>query len=245
MESIWGRRTETGHTGEEFREEMQLHLARCLGEPHIAFSDQDGWAGKSKEPGPPVDVMVIPPEGERRFAYVCTYGSSLKTGGDVLSPGGKARMEFVLATPQRGDPKADLAMLNIAANTVRQFAKLVHIQNVRVSAGETVQFSKRPKAVFDDTRQVAFAFIRPRLPADGFERLRLANGEGVDFWAPTPIYRDELEAAATHGTVKLAQALEKAGVTEMLHLDRPSAARKAYGLRRTILSKIRNLFRRD
>ena len=65
------------------------------------------------------------------------------------------------------------------------------------------------------------------------------------FWAPTPIYRDELEAAATHGTVKLAQALEKAGVTEMLHLDRPSAARKAYGLRRSIVSKIRNLFRRD
>ena len=72
MQDIWGRRTETGHTGEEFREEVQLHLTRNLGEPHVAFSDQDGWAGKSKEPGPPVDVMVIPPEGERRFAYVCT-----------------------------------------------------------------------------------------------------------------------------------------------------------------------------
>ena len=245
MQSIWGRRTETGHTGEEFREEVQLHLTRCLGEPHIAFSDQDGWAEKSKEPGPPVDVMVIPPEGERRFAYVCTYGSSLKKGGDVMSPGGKARMEFVLATPQRGDPKADLAMLNLAANTVRQFAKLVHIQGVRVSAGETVQFSKSPKAVFENTKQVAFAFIRPRLPADGFERMRLPNGDAVDFWAPTPIYRDELEAAAAQGTVKLAKALEKAGVTEMLHLDRPSAARKAYGLRRTVISKIRNLFRRN
>ena len=43
----------------------------------------------------------------------------------------------------------------------------------------------------------------------------------------------------------LQQALEKAGVTEMLHLDRPSAARKAYGLRRTVISKIRNLFRRS
>ena len=245
MQSIWARRTETGHTGEEFREEVQLHLMRHLGEPHVAFSDQDGWADKSKEPGPPIDVMVIPPEGERRFAYVCTYGSSLKKGGDVMSPGGKARMEFVLATPQRGDPKADLAMLNLAANTVRQFAKLVHIQGVRVSAGETVQFSKSPKAVFENTKQVAFAFIRQRLPADGFERMRLPNGDAVDFWAPTPIYRDELEAAAAQGTVKLAKALEKAGVTEMLHLDRPSAARKAYGLRRTVISKIRNLFRRN
>jgi len=244
MQSIWGRRTETGHTGEEFRDEVQLHLIRHLGEPHVAFSDQDGWAGKSKEPGPPVDVMVIPPEGERRFAYVCTFGSGLKKGGDAMAAGGKTRMEFVLATPQNGDPKADLAMLNLAANTVRQFAKLVHIQNVRVSPGETVQFSKSPKPVFDNTKQVAFAFIRPRLPADGFDRLRLGEGEAVDFWAPTPIYRDELEAAMAHGASKLAHALEKAGVTEMLHLDRPSAARKAYGLRRTVISKIRNFFRR-
>jgi Suppressor of fused protein (SUFU) len=243
--NIWGRRTETGHTGEEFREEVQLHLSRALGEPHVAFSDQDGWAGKSKEPGPPIDVMVIPPEGERRFAYVCTYGSSLKKGGDALSAGGKTRMEFVLATPQKGDPKADLAMLNLAANTVRQFAKLVHIQSVRVAAGETVQFSKNPKPMFDDSKQVAFAFMRPRLPADGFDRMRLSDGEAVDFWAPVPIYRDELEAASAHGPSKLAKALDKAGITEMLHLDRPSVARKAYGLRRTVVSKIRNFFRRD
>ena len=42
MQSIWGRRTETGHTNDEFRDEMQLHLARSLGEPHVAFNDQDG-----------------------------------------------------------------------------------------------------------------------------------------------------------------------------------------------------------
>lgn len=245
MQSIWGRRTETGHTGEEFREEVQLHLSRHLGDPHVAFSDQDGWAGKSREPGPPVDVMVIPPEGERRFAYVCTYGSSLKKGGDAMAPGGKSRMEFVLATPQKGEPKTDLAMLNLAANTVRQFAKLVHMQNVRVHAGETVQFSRKPKPMFEDSKQVAFAFMRPRLPADGFARMRLGDGEAVDFWAPVPIYRDELEAAGAHGTARLARGLERAGVTEMLHLDRPSAARKAYGLRRTIVSRIRNLFRRD
>ena len=67
MQDIWGRRTESGLSAEELREELCLHLARNLGEPHIAFSDQDGWAGKSREPGPPVDVMVVPPEGERRF----------------------------------------------------------------------------------------------------------------------------------------------------------------------------------
>ena len=74
--------------------------------------------------------------------------ASLKKGGDAMAPGGKSRIEFVLATPQKGEPKADLAMLNLAANTVRLFAKLIHMQNVRVNAGETVQFSKKPKPIF-------------------------------------------------------------------------------------------------
>lgn len=244
MQDIWGRRTESGHSAEELREEIRLHLTRNLGEPHTAFSDQDGWANKSKEPGPPIDVMVVPPEGERRFAYVCSFGSAMLKGGDPLSPGGKTRMEFALAVQQKGDAAADLASLNMAANTVRQFAKLVHIQSVRVGTGETVQFSQDPKPVLENSRQVAFAFMRPRLPAEGFARMRLEDGEGVDFWSPVPIYREELDAAAAHGIDRLAKALEKAGVTEMIHLDRPTAARKAYGLRRTWVSRFMDFFRR-
>jgi len=84
MPDIWGQSSEKGRIGQELREEVHLHLARHLGEPHIAFSDQDGWAGRSREPGPSVDVLVVPPEGERRFAYVCTFGSSLKKGSRPL-----------------------------------------------------------------------------------------------------------------------------------------------------------------
>jgi hypothetical protein len=98
--------------------------------------------------------------------------------------------------------------------------------------------------MFEESKQVAFAFIRPRLPADGFARMRLEEGDGVEFWSPTPIYRDELDAAAAHGVSRLAKGLETAGVTEMLHLDRPTAARIAYGLRRTWISRVRDLFRK-
>lgn len=244
MQKIWGTHTKPGLTAEDLREEIHLHLTRNLGEPHIAFSDQDGWAGKSKEPGPPVDVLVVPPEGERRFAYVCSFGSSVKKGGDPLTQGGRTRMEFALAVPQRGDAKADLVMLNLAANTVRQFGKLVHMQNVRVAPGETVQFSRDPRPVFEGSRQAGFAFMRPRLPADAFRRLRLGEGEAVEFWSPVPVYRDELEAGARHGGARLAAGLEKAGVAEMLHLDRPSAARGAYGLRRPWMASLKALFRK-
>ncbi|MEQ1783768.1 MAG: suppressor of fused domain protein [Hyphomonadaceae bacterium] len=262
MPDIWGQTSEKGRVGQELREEVQLHLARHLGDPHIAFSDNDGWAGRSREPGPSVDVMVVPPEGERRFAYVCTFGSSLKKVAAATDPGltsfafaspalatsapaSSGRMEFVLAVPQRGDARADLAMLNIGANTVRQFAKLVHIQKIRVAAGQTVQFSRNPHPILEGSKQVAFAFIAPRLPADGFARLKTAENDAITFWAPIPITREELQAGAHHGPERFNAGLLKAGVTEMLHGERPSAARGAYGLRRPVSHQLRSLFRRD
>ncbi len=238
MPTIRDPRTETGLTGEQFREEVQLHLMRHIGEPHVAFSDTDGWAGKSREPGPPVDVMVVPPEGERRFAYVCTFGASLKKSGDALLAGGKARMEFALAAPQKGDAKADLAALNLAANTVRQFAKLVHLQGVRVAPGETVQFAKDPQPMFQGSHQSGFAFARPRLPADGFETMRLQEGELVRFISPVPIYRIELEMGRRKGPEALAKALEKGGITEMLDMARKPV------LKRGLLGRIADLFAR-
>lgn len=241
MQDIWGRQNELAQTAGRLREEVQLHLARNLGDAHIAFSDQDGWNGRSKEPGPPVDVLVVPPEGERRFAYVCTFGSSLRKRSDSNLNG---RMEFCLAVPQRGDARADLKLLNVAANTVRQFAKLVHIQDIRVRVGETVQFAHNPKPVFEGSKQIAFAFMQPRLPADGFVHLALGERDGITFWSPTPIYLDELEAGAAHGITRMSDGLLKAGVTEMLHFDRPSAARAANGLRRPLIAKLKALFRR-
>ena len=224
-------------TGDEFREEVQLHLLRHLGEPHVAFSDAEGWAGRSKEPGPPVDVMVVPPEGERRFAYVCTFGASLKKTGDQLAEG-KARMEFVLAAPQKGDTKADLAILNVAANTVRQFAKLVHLQSVRVTPGETVQFARDPQPMFEGSKQAGFAFARPRLPADGFETMRLADNDSVRFVAPIPIYRIELEMGRSKGPPALAKALEKGAVTEMLDMTRqPVVKRGVWGRIASLFAK--------
>lgn len=241
MQNIWGRSSESALSGEELRDEVQLHLARHLGDPHIAFSDNDGWAGNSREPGPAVDVLVVPPEGERRFAYVCTFGSSLKKRpGDITG----GRMEFGLAVPQHGDPQSDLAMLNLGANTVRQFAKLVHIQPIRVFAGETVQFSRNPRPILEGSKQVAFAFIEPRLPAQGFNHMKLPNGENVWFWSPVPIDRDELDASGRHGIIQFTRGLMKAGVTEMLHAQRLSAARAAYGLRRPLLKLIRDWFKR-
>jgi hypothetical protein len=221
MQNIWGPHSDLDLTGDQFRDEVQLHLARNLGDAEPAFIDADGWNGKSREPGPPVDVLVVPPDGERRFAYVSSFGGSLRRIGSEKGAAAR-RIEFVLAAPQKGDEDADRSMLNLAANTVRQFAKLAHIQPVRIAPGDTVAFSENPEPMFEGSGQVAFAFMEPRLPGDAFKAMAVREGEKVTFIAPVPIYRDELEVGHDRGATFLAQALIRNGVTEMLDFTRPS-----------------------
>lgn len=240
IQNVWGPQTDFGLSGDEMLDEMGLHLARHIGDHQTAFSDVDGWRGKSKEHGPPVDVLIVPPSGERRFAYVSSFGCAFRPlpAQAYADQGVNKRVEFVLAAPQRGDLKTDREMLNIAANTVRQFAKLVHLQPITVEPGETVAFAEDPKPVFENSELAAFAFIAPRLPADGFATMKLANGEIVRFVSPAPIYRDELEAARQHGPAALADALIAGHVTEMLDLGRPSLARAAGARPRGWLSRL-------
>ncbi len=231
--------------GDPLREAVQLHLLRTIGEAAPVFTDTDAWAGASREAGPPVDVLVSPPEGERRFAYVSSFGCSVKLlqAPSYLESGQRRRAEFVLAAPQRGDEAANRHMLNLAANTVRQFAKLVHLQPITVELGETVAFSDDPQPVFEGTSLVAFAFMAPRIPADSFGRMAFRGGETVEFIAPVPIHAEELAFAREKGPAALSRALLDGGVTEMLDLYRgpvPAARRPS---RRGLFGWMRSLFR--
>ncbi len=163
IQNIWGAQTDFGLSGDEMLDEVCLHLSRNIGEHQIAFNDADGWRGKSKEHGPPVDVLVAPPTGERRFAYVASFGAAFRPlpAKAYAEAGVRKRVEFVLAAPQWGDAKADREMMNIAANTVRQFAKLVHLQPITVEPGETVAFSQDPEPIFEGSEMAAFAFPAP------------------------------------------------------------------------------------
>jgi hypothetical protein len=247
QQTAWGPKTDFGLSSEEMLDKVQLHLLRHLGDYQTAYSDADGWAGRSREDGPPVDVLVVPPQGERRFAYVASFGCSFRPlpAAAYEERGVRRRVEFVLAAQQKGDAGADTAMLNLCANTVRQFAKLVHMNPVSVEPGETVAFSTDPKPIFPNSMQVAFAFMSPRLPANGFDSMRLANGEEVRFVAPVPVFKEELDAAKQFGATALTHALMVGGVTEMLDLKRQPVARGvAITPKKTLKKRLLGLFSR-
>ena len=234
----WGPQTDFGLSTDEMREAVDIHLSRHIGDFETAFCDEDGWAGASNEDGPPVDILVVPPEGERRFAYVTTFGCAFRPlpAEPYANSGVNRRVEFVLAAQQSGDDDDDLKALNLAANTVRQFAKLVHLNGITVEYGETVAFSDVPKPVYDNAKFCAFAFMPPRLPGPGFETWQPSNvrlGEPLRYIAPVPIYREELDFGIDNGPEALLELLVDSGVTEMIDLGRtPSQPRQSpLGLR--------------
>ncbi len=227
--NIWGPETDFGMSSEDMRDALDLHLARHIGEFQSVFSDEEGWTGTSSEDGPPIDVLVVPPEGERKFAYVSSFGCSFTPLESEVYQEKKVvrRIEFVLAAQQNGNEEEDLKALNLAANTVRQFAKLVHLNSVAVEEGETVMFSEKPRPVFEGAEFCGFGFIRPVLPAIGFDCMHVEEGDKnsyVHFIAPIPLYQEEMELSAEEGPEALCKKLEQASVTEMVHFGRESVA---------------------
>lgn len=227
--NIWGPETDFGMSSEDMRDALDLHLAHNIGEFQTVFTDEDGWAGNSSEDGPPVDVLVVPPDGERKFAYVSSFGCSFAPLPSAQYHENKVvrRVEFVLAAQQTGDEEQDLKALNLAANTVRQFAKLVHISGVAVEDGETVMFSEKPKPVFEGADFCGFGFARPLLPGIGFDCMRVEEGDVnsfINFVAPIPLFMEEMEISSEQGPEALTKALISAGVTEMVDLKRKSIA---------------------
>ncbi|MEZ5938785.1 MAG: suppressor of fused domain protein [Hyphomonadaceae bacterium] len=204
--------------GAALRDRLQQHLSRNIGDVRAAFIDADAWNGLSTEAGPPIDVMVVPPQGERRFAYLCTFGSALHPlGADIYRKEGLCRrVEFVLAVPQGGDAPSDAAELDLGAQLLRQYAKIAHMQPITIERGETVAFAKEPEPLFEGANQVAVSFMPPRIPSDGFTTLKLDGGDIIEFVSPTPICREELALARRRGPARLADELFARGVTEML-----------------------------
>ncbi len=227
--NIWGPETDFGMSSEDMRDALDLHLARNIGEFQTVFTDEDGWSGNSSEDGPPIDVLVVPPDGERKFAYVTSFGCSFAPLPSKQYSEQKIvkRVEFVLAAQQNGNDEDDLKALNLAANTVRQFAKLVHINGVAVEEGETVMFSEKPQPVFEGADFCGFGFAKPLLPGVGFECMHSEEGDAnsyVHFVAPIPLYKEEMEISSEQGPDVLCAKLVQAGITEMIDLKRANIA---------------------
>ncbi len=82
--------------------------------------------------------------------------------------------------------------------------------------------------------------MRPRLPADAFENLRLTDGELVRFVAPVPIYQAELKPGRRRGPTVLAKALNAEAASPKCWT---STASRSPGL--SFLDKLKALFSKD
>lgn len=202
------------------RELVWGHLARTIGEPKTAFVDANGWSGESHAAGPPIDVICIPPQGDRRFLYLCTFGSCLHPLGapSYLKAGIARRVEFVTAIAQTPNETANRALLEQAVRHVRSWAKRVHVAALAVESGDV-------GALPDDVMKIMIGeagacFLAPRIGAAELAELPIGPNAAISFRAPVPVHASEIKYGQMKGAKALADALERGGATEMLAAHR-------------------------
>jgi hypothetical protein len=167
----------------------------------------------------------VPPDGERRFAYVTTSGCAAHALPESpYNDGGNTnRVEFVMAALQTGDREADVKSLEAVIHTVRRFAKMAHLSDVPVNANEAIIFQEDPQPIYKDADFRGIVFAQPLLPAPGFEYLQLEPNDPqsrMKFVAIIPAFLGEMEYSARKGADALCRAFKKNSVTEILDFNR-------------------------
>jgi hypothetical protein len=181
-----------------------------------------------------LDVLRVAPTEERPFHTLVTCGMSAKPmtvpeGGELLR-----FAELVIGLP-RDWPLADEAFSDERnywpVRLLKDLARLPHTYDTWLGFGHTVPNDDPPEPYTPGT-ELCCALIDPVLfGPDGFETLERPEGP-IHFYGVFAIHRDEMEFKLANDADALGERFDRAGVSEVLEPDRPSALgrRKRFGL---------------
>lgn len=112
---------------------------------------------------------------------------------------------------------------------MRELQRLVsyaHSTKTWLGFGHTIPNGKPPQPFAPSTRQCCSFLIPPLELPEKFARLRLKDGEVLNFWANVPIYADELALKINQKVPTLIDRLGQKGVSDILNPTRPSIFEK-------------------
>lgn len=200
-------------------EEVEAHIERCYGKLWRVLHEHYSKCVH-------LDVNIIPPSEGRDFTVYVTSGMSdlpmsAPEGCEVL-----ARMELLVALP--GPPEAHSdpdGGEHYLVRALRNFARYPHETGAWLTYNHTIGGGDDP--IGEDTAMTGF-LIAPPLKAPIVKdqrkacRLRLSNGEHVNFAALIPLHPAEIAYKLEHDADALLDLLDRAGVSEVYDPNRPS-----------------------
>lgn len=173
-----------------------------------------------------IDIHHVPPAWNRRFHALITSGMSalpMHTSTDAME-WRFAELCILLEPSWRLAPDAfederwywPIRLLKILARYPRDY-------NTWLGYGHSVATANPPTPFAEDTRLCASVLLPPMSLGIEFSRLRRHDGADTHFWAVVPIVEDELTLKMNKGVDALMDALDTAGISDVVSHGRASA----------------------
>jgi hypothetical protein len=170
-----------------------------------------------------IDVHHVKPSLFRRFHVLVTSGMSA-----VPMETGEGAREFrfaelciVLERPWRVSHAAFAEeRWYWPIRLLKNLARYPFENRTWLGYGHTVS-APTAAAYAPDTELCGGILLPPRSLGEGFSRMQRSDGAETFFWAVVPLYPQELQFKLEHGASALMDALDAAGINDVVARDRP------------------------
>lgn len=187
-----------------------------------------------------LDVLVFPPnEARSNWTFVTSGMSDLPMNvPDGLEPREDFELaELVIALPANwfaGDPDGMISDAEFSQpekywpiRLLKSLARLPHDFDSWVWESHTFVSEGSSPEPYDSTTRMSGSILFPMIGwPDGNHVLTTADSKRINFFSIVPLHADEMTYKLNKGEAALANALDAAGVTEVLDAGRPSSIRK-------------------
>jgi hypothetical protein len=169
-----------------------------------------------------IDVHSIPPSDAHPYHVLITTGMSDRPMEGAIGNG--QHCELMLSLP--ADWPLDQASFQDEKNYwpirhLKQTARLPHVFTTLLWYGHTIGNEDTLTPVHPDAPFVGFALSIPIRCHEGARKINIRANKEVHFFSLIPLYEAELKFAREHGTPKLFERLDEAGVDELVVVGRP------------------------
>lgn len=199
---------------------VKAHIERHLGKVETVFHET---ASKKVH----LDVLVVPPSGERAHLTLVTCGMAARPMHIPESADVPAYVELVLSLPPDWPLDRTPNMVEPGLWPIlwlKYVARLPHLHDTWIGRGHTVPNGDPPEPIAPDTPFCGVVVLSPVLTPPGFATLDVSDGRTVEFLALYPLYPEEIALKLERGARELATRMDQAGVTELVHPGRANLA---------------------
>jgi hypothetical protein len=169
-----------------------------------------------------VDLYVVKPTTERTVTTVVTCGMSQRP----MDGAHFAELMLVLPAtwPRPGDPGFETPAGFWPYRVLKELARFPHEHSTTLWGGHTIPNGDPPRPYGPNT-QLCGALLGPIVHADNEAARTISHGgRDINLFAVWLLHADEMAFKLEHGAGELFDLLDQAGVSELVHADRHSAA---------------------